>query len=571
MRPFDPAFFVLALLGAVSVRADATTQLATAISDVQWSQLNQTVAGKLGIALPVSAPCFSVVDNKNVTTDVSACKAVQQGYTSPTWRNTRFGAYMLPQWETCQKKSQKCLLNALNTSDPSPLSLPCFQGSVPPFYIDVRDASDAQAAFAFAKKTGVNLAIKNGGHDYKGRSSGVGALGVWVHNLNSKAYDAQFKPQGCNATYNAITIGTGVPFQDIYEFADANNVTFIGGYHQTIAGGGGWVLGGGHSILTPVYGLGIDRVVEFKIVTPDGQLRVANECQNSDLFWALRGGGGGTFGIVLESSHRVEPKLSLVVASLKFPQTATNPLPFLRLVTDKALQWGQEGWGGHIGANMLINVNPLITLENAKASLADVANYTLSQNGTVVIEELPSWLAFFQKYVTSAQSAVGTENILGTRLMPTTLWNSDAGKDSVYNALVNMLPFANPYIVVGTPFLYDYPANSTSATPAWRNSLWHLGFHATWQYNNTTDEIAAIYKKTSQTTQTLRDLSPGSGAYFNEGDVYEPSHEESYWGVNYPALLTIKQKYDPDNLLDCWDCVGSRGRQDSRFQCYLDL
>ena len=53
----------------------------------------------------------------------------------------------------------------------------------------------------------------------------------------------------------------GAYFQQIYEFAEANSITFIGGYHQTIAASGGWVQGGGHSILSPVYGLGADRVV----------------------------------------------------------------------------------------------------------------------------------------------------------------------------------------------------------------------------------------------------------------------------------------------------------------------
>jgi hypothetical protein len=92
------------------------------------------------------------------------------------------------------------------------------------------------------------------------------------------------------------------------------------------------VQGGGHGILSPNYGLGVDRVVsklknlkhtvtdpsvdaqvEFKVVTPDGKYRVANECHNEDLFWALRGGGGSTWGVVLETSQKVEPQLQLQV------------------------------------------------------------------------------------------------------------------------------------------------------------------------------------------------------------------------------------------------------------------
>lgn len=52
----------------------------------------------------------------------------------------------------------------------------------------------------------------------------------------------------------------GVPFEDVYAFAEENNITVVGGYHQTIAASGGWVQAGGHSILSPIYGLGVDRV-----------------------------------------------------------------------------------------------------------------------------------------------------------------------------------------------------------------------------------------------------------------------------------------------------------------------
>lgn len=129
-----------------------------------------------------------------------------------------------------------------------------------------------------------------------------------------------------------MTVGAGAYWQQAYQYAEANNITLIGGYHQTVGVSGGWVQAGGHSILSPNYGLGIDRVVsaskirdlsslsemhlyelEYKVVTPDGLYRVANECQNQDLFWALRGGGGGTWGVVLESSHRYERQLTFQV------------------------------------------------------------------------------------------------------------------------------------------------------------------------------------------------------------------------------------------------------------------
>ena len=133
----------------------------------------------------------------------------------------------------------------------------------------------------------------------------------------------------------------------MYKFADEHNVTVVGGYHPTVGARGGYLMvlhsdfpllaslthfkGAGYSVLTPTLGLGVDRAVrytcfstliclqrvsyqlQFKIVTPDGVYRTANEYQNADLFWALRGGGGGTFGVVLESTILATPQLTLQV------------------------------------------------------------------------------------------------------------------------------------------------------------------------------------------------------------------------------------------------------------------
>jgi FAD/FMN-containing dehydrogenase len=93
---------------------------------------------------------------------------------------------------------------------------------------------------------------------------------------------------------------------------------------------------GGHPVLSPVYGLGIDRVVQSKVVTPDDIFRTANECQYSDLFWAFRGGGAGTFGVVLETKHRLEKQLEVVVSLITFSATQSNSLPFLQILPGNA-------------------------------------------------------------------------------------------------------------------------------------------------------------------------------------------------------------------------------------------
>lgn len=79
----------------------------------------------------------------------------------------------------------------------------------------------------------------------------------------------------------------------------------VAGSCPTVGASGGWVLGGGYGALTPNYGLGVDNVLEMKVMLPDGRFVTANRCQNQDIFFALRGGGAGTFGVVTETVSKI--------------------------------------------------------------------------------------------------------------------------------------------------------------------------------------------------------------------------------------------------------------------------
>ncbi|KDQ63022.1 hypothetical protein JAAARDRAFT_120376 [Jaapia argillacea MUCL 33604] len=531
----------------------------SALPRALWDSLNVTVGGRLAQGTPVSLPCFNTYDGQSYQRNGTACAAVESGYTSPSFRVENFGAYMQASLLFSRTStSEQCLLDMSNPSNPQAwTNFNCSQGAIPPYYIEVRSAKDVIAAYAFSEATGVPLTIKNAGHDYKGRSSLKNSLALWTLNLKGISYSKTFVPEGCprHLKYTAMTVGAGMGWADVYQYADANNFTAIGGYHQTIGASGGWIMGGGHSVLTPVFGLGVDRALEFKIVTPDGSVRTANECQNSDLYWALRGGGGGTFGVVLESSSLVEPRtIPLQVANLSFPIVGNNTHDWFKILINNTYKWGTEGWGGHIQGSSLINVTPLLSIDQAKESLQEVSDYVLSQNGTVVVETLPSWYAFFTKYVLAAEAPVGTEYLLGTRLMPSSLFQTQTGMEQMYNAILNILPYAYPYIVVGTPFLYNHTAGTTSVTPAWYNSFWHISARTSFLFNSTLAAKVNAYQLGNQLVQNFYNISPDSGAYFNEGLVYEPNYQQSYWGPNYDRLLSIKKKYDPLGLLDCWQC-----------------
>ncbi|KAJ7186134.1 hypothetical protein C8R46DRAFT_1062570 [Mycena filopes] len=537
------------------------------VSQADWGALNTSVSGRLHVATPVESPCFSMY----TSADELACAKAQANYTSPHFRMDTYSASMYVEFETCMSTDSGCLFDTL-AKDTLKSCGSCDLGEISPYYIDVRTASDVQAAFAFAERTRVPLSIKNTGHDLMGRARRRDSLGIWTHNLQSMTYDPQFVPETCgsSATYRIVTIGAGVTFERVYQFAEDHDAMFVGGYAQTVGASGGYLMGGGHSILSPTLGLAVDRVVEIKIVTPDGELRTANACQHPDLFWALRGGGGGTFGVVLESTHIVEQRIPLQVIDMQFIPTAENLPEYFEILVNHSVRWADEGWGGHV--NMMpagiLHVNPRLSLEEAKESMAPLAAFAVAQNGSARIETASSWQDFFTRWVVGAQQKVGKSAVLGSRLIPKALFESNAGRAQLVAHLLKQTKERGmPYIVVGTPIAFNAIPDSTSVTPAWRNSLWHLVAPAGWSRTSDTTHIRGVLNSVHAFVRAeLTALAPDSGAYLNEGDIYESDYQVSYWGPNYPRLLEVKHKYDPSGLLDCWRCVG--WTNPAHFPCF---
>jgi hypothetical protein len=161
----------------------------------------------------------------------------------------------------------------------------------------------------------VPLTIKNTGHDYKGRSSAPNTLALWTHNVQPTPQLVKgFIPDGCSQPVgDGVTFGAGQQFDGLYKFADDNGITVLGGASGSVGPAGGWITGGGHSAITNAFGLGVDNVLQIRTVLPNGTYVTVNECQNQDLWFALRGGGGGTFGVNFEMTTRALPKVTLQV------------------------------------------------------------------------------------------------------------------------------------------------------------------------------------------------------------------------------------------------------------------
>ncbi|KAH8108811.1 FAD-binding domain-containing protein [Phellopilus nigrolimitatus] len=538
-----------------------------------WARLNRTVHGRLFTGTPFARPCFRDANDTSGSFQASDCAVVEENYMNRTFRLDIFGSYMNTEWETCQSTSEQCLLDSSAPNNTLAFNPPqmCSQGSIPSYY----NTDDIIAGLEFATSTGVTLVIKNTGHDYKGRSSAPNSLALFTHNLKSLSYNEQFKPLGStdNESLPAVTMGAGVASLALYEFADALNLTVPGGADPTVGVAGGYLMGGGHSILTNVFGLFVDRLLEIEVVTPIGQVLTANKFQNTDLFFALRGGGGGTFGVVTKVTTLALPKMQLPAFLVTAENLKTNidlQRKWLGFMAANAVEFSNAGWGGFIFPNSgFIFTNPLLNETAAVAAMQGVQELVTKEfNGTFTHTVEPSYFSFFLKYLVTSEP-VGLPFAAASRLIPVANFATNESRAELVDAhLVASNSQTLPIFFQTTPLLLD-DKGETSVTPAWRNSMWHVTTSSFWNFNTTFDERVQIYSSLTSNMDVVRNITRGSGAYQNEADVYEPNFQESFWGSNYDRLLAIKKKYDPHHVMDCWQCVGWKGEVDPQFQCYI--
>jgi FAD/FMN-containing dehydrogenase len=157
------------------------------------------------------------------------------------------------------------------------------------------DPMDVQAAVRWLVEQNVQLRARSGGHSYAGYSTLDGGAVLDLRNLNTIAVDS---------TTRTATVGAGAQLIDVYSALSRKGVTIPAGSCPSV-GVGGHALGGGMGLAGRAFGLATDNILAAEIVTADGRLWWVDDSSDRDLLWALRGGGGGNFGLVTRLRFRV--------------------------------------------------------------------------------------------------------------------------------------------------------------------------------------------------------------------------------------------------------------------------
>jgi FAD/FMN-containing dehydrogenase len=443
---------------------------------------------------------------------------------------------------------------------------PCTLGNYVRYAVAAESAADVIATVNFARQHNIRFVVRNTGHDYLGRSTGAGALSVWTHKLDDIAFkiwdDAHYKG-------DAVKVGAGVQGFQILEAGLSKGQIVVGGECPTVGLAGGYTQGGGHSALSTSFGLSADNTLEFEVVTATGELVIASRTQNTDLYWALSGGGPGNYGVVVSMTVKSHPDshvggATLSLYALNNPGgTFYNAIDAFHAALPAMVEAG--AMVVYYFTSSFFMISPLTAYNKTSAEVASIMEPFLSTLNSMAVKytvdysDSNTYYEHYDKYF--GPLPVGAIQVgiaqYGGRLVPFSAWekNSTAmSKTTRYIAEKGVT-----WIGVGTnvaPFGKD---GANAVLPAWRTPLVHATLTTPWSFDPERWEEMLDNQRlmTDDIMPAIERVTPGSGAYMNEADFQQPNFQKEFFGTNYNDLMGIKRKYDPDGFFYARNAVGS--------------
>lgn len=463
-------------------------------------------------------------------------------------------------WQHLTKNLHGTLVRPGNSqyADAIQLFNPRFDSIHPAAVAYCSSPADVQACLAFAQRFRLPLTPRAGGHSYAGYSTTTGIV-IDVTRMNTVTANLQGK---------TATIGAGARLIDVYTTLAAQGLALPAGSCPTV-GIAGLTLGGGVGVLDRKFGLTCDNLQSAQVVLADGRQVTCDASQNSDLFWALRGGGGGNFGVVTEFTFQVYPLSNLTLFTLQWPWANAAD------VVDAWQNWGpqapDEVWssclleapadkgngpivqinGVYIGTTTAINglLQPLldkipvapISRYVSEVSLLDAMLYeagcsnkssdachlpTQNPQGQLSRDTYAAKSDYYAKLLPRA-GIDALINAVATRHSSSTLGEGGIGMDAFGGAI-------NRVAASATAFVH-------------RNALFSAQYDGSWTPDSTNTAANANSAWLNATWQAMHPYSNGE-AYQNYIDPELSNWQQAYYGSNLQRLQNVKQSYDPHNL-----------------------
>ncbi|KAJ7158092.1 FAD-binding domain-containing protein [Mycena filopes] len=518
-----------------------------------WNALNASISGRLVAVIPSAKFC---------ATRAGGCTDAE--WASGLFRSEIPGAMNQPNWEQGYDLTPPSLCYLNGTT--------CGQGDDPLYSVEAETVADIQAAIKFAATHNLRVAIKSSGHDYLGRSTAPQSLLIHTNKLTNITFTDAFFVGAQNMGF-AVTVGPGVHSQTVYQESKAHGRISVGGSAATVCAAGGYLQGAGHSTLSPSFGLAADNVFEFHVVVASGELLTVNSESHPDLFYALRGGGAGSWGVIVSATFRTFPTFNSTFSSMTL--VAANNTAMAALATLHAqhlaafdatrssqyfylIKSPASATSTMTLSNYMINQ----TVAQAQAILAPFIAAAQALPGITIAADSGYTYAVINDILFEDDDNVGFNLAMGSRLIPATTYRDTpelVGK--VYQELLDsdQAPLGILGHLVAGGQVAANAHISSAVNPAWRTAKTHVILINEWPDSAPPAQITAVRHsfRDAQLPIFAQMAGPNAGAYSNEADVFEKDFQTTFFGPNYAKLSAIKRRYDPEDLFIVRTGVGS--------------
>ncbi|KAK3356456.1 FAD binding domain-containing protein [Lasiosphaeria hispida] len=536
-------------------------------STAGWAALNRTVGGRLIRATPPGAVCYDSFEGVP-TKNAIKCAEVALQWTNASWTADQATIPMIPLWSnnTCEPNTA--------TGQPGPpggCSDACSIGFLSQYAILAKSADDVAAGVNFARTKKLRLIIRNTGHCFMGRSTGYGALVINTHRLSSIKFEN--KCSLCDDhSGGVVKVGAGVMLKDVYAQAWPKNLDVLGGECPTVGIAGGFVQGGGQGPLSGHYGVGSDHAISFDVVLASGKVVTADAKNNADLFWALKGGGMGTFGVVISVTLKTYPTIPVTGMGLTITDTGDRFWEGVRIWHTMAPTYTAAGmyvWYAMQEGSLIAQpfVAPNMTIQQFNTVVAPLLAKLRAANVTFMTTEVRTFSKFgdlYQNMWFTAFHSSGLGAYFGGRMI-SQQDVKERGNDIVaaFRKMSDKYPgqvlFGGHLVNPGNR-IKDPEQKLSAVHPVWRDTAdIQIFLYLPPPCMSAQQRAEAESRVTTELGGILRAVTPKSAVYSNEGDINEPNWQDAFWGPVYPKVLKIKKRYDPNDVFWSKSSTGSEG------------
>jgi FAD/FMN-containing dehydrogenase len=477
------------------------------------------------------------------------------------------------------------------------------------YAVQASNAGDVAAAVRFAHAHNLRLVVKGGGHSYQGTSNAPDSLLVWTHAMKDVTLHEAFVPSGCtgSAPVRAVSVGGGALWAHVYDAVTTRAGGYVQGGGCMTVGVAGLVQSGGFGSFSKRFGLAAASLLEAEVVTADGVVRTANTCTHPDLFWGIKGGGGGSLGVVTRLTLRVHD-LPETFGAVNFQVHAKSDAAFRRLIalavdhySERLLnpQWGEQMRFRRDNTLAVAMVFQGMERSEAQAVWAPFLAAIARAPHDYAVDFAP--LKIVSTSARTFWSPTLVKRVLGFISRDdrpdapevNVFWPGDQGQagqvlhgfqstwlpasllrpenrgalcDAIL-AATRQRAFSLHFNkgLAGAPAEVVAAARDTATNPAaldaFALAICAAGGQPAYPGVPGHEPDAALARREAQeiarSMAELRKLVPNWGAYVSESDYFERDWQHAFWGSNYERLLSVKTKYDPDGLFFVHHGVGS--------------